>query len=94
MHELWYFFIFIWAVVELVGFFRKKPFRTRMKSGAIWAVVLVSLSTVGQMNPDQNALLQFGVCIALYGIVAIIIYYARVMLAKLSCKKTDEGEQA
>ena len=79
MHELWYYFIFIWAFVD----FRKKPLRARMKSGAIWAVVLVSLSTVGGMNPTQNVFLQFGACFIIYGAVAIIIYYARVVLAKL-----------
>ena len=83
MHELWYYFIFIWAFVELIGYFRKQPLRARMKSGAIWAVVLVSLSTVGGMNPTQNVFLQFGACFIIYGAVAIIIYYARVVLAKL-----------
>lgn len=83
MHDFWYFFILIWAFVELIGYIRKKPFRVRMKSAAIWAVVIVSLSTLGQMNPEQNAFLQLGVCVTLYGVVAIIIFYTRVALSKL-----------
>lgn len=54
-----------------------------MKSGAIWAMILVSLSAAGKMNTDQNIFLQLGVCFILNGIVAIIIFYARALLAKL-----------
>lgn len=54
-----------------------------MKYGAIWSVIIVSLSTVGQMRQDQSALLQLAICLALYGTAAIIIYFTRLMLAKL-----------
>ena len=83
MHEWWYLFIFIWAAVELYGYFRKKPFRERMKSGAISAVVIMSLSTAGQLNVDQNIFVRLCACFILFGIVAIVIFYARVVLAKL-----------
>uniref|UniRef100_E6XLQ1 Uncharacterized protein n=1 Tax=Shewanella putrefaciens (strain 200) TaxID=399804 RepID=E6XLQ1_SHEP2 len=94
MHELWYFYIVIWAFVELIGYFRKKSYRTRMKSGAIWAVVLVSLATAGQMNPDQNIFLQLGVCFILYGVVAVIIFYSRVGLAKLFNRISNSAGRA
>jgi hypothetical protein len=83
MSSLWVLFIVIWAIVELIGLARKKDLRSRMKYGAIWSVIIVSFSTVGQMRQDQSALLQLAICLVLYGTAAIIIYFARLMLAKL-----------
>ena len=83
MSSLWVLFIVIWTIVELIGLARKKDLRSRMKYGAIWSVIIVSISTVGQMRQDQSALLQLAICLAFYGAAAFIIYFARLMLAKL-----------
>jgi len=93
MSTLWIFMFAIWFIVELIGFFQKKEFRKRMKSGAVWSTILVSLSTVGQMTQNQNVFLQVAVCLALYGTVAGIIYFARLKVAMLwQNRKISSGE--
>ena len=81
--SLWVMMIFVWAVVELIGFLRKKEFRNRLKSAALWSVVMTSLATVGQMNPHQNAIVQMVVCVAMYGVVACVAYLIRVKIFML-----------
>ena len=79
----WSFFViwvFLWGVAELVGFMWKKDYRSRIKSGAIWSVVLVTLGTAGNMDGEQNTALQVVFCLALFGPVAVIIYLIRVKL--------------
>lgn len=83
MLNSWIALIVIWAIVELIGMALKINYSKRMKYGAIWSVVIVSLATVGQMRTDQSALLQFALCMALYGTVSAIIFYTRLKLAKL-----------
>ncbi len=94
MSSLWIFFIIIWAVVELIGLMRKKDLRSRMKSGAAWSVILVSLATVGQMRQDQNALLQLAICLAFYGLAATIIYFTRLMLVKFWINIKEKNSEA
>lgn len=82
MSETWIFMAIAWLAVELVGKLRKKGVFARAKSAAIWSTVVASLATVGQMRSDQSALLQFAVCLAMFGGVATVFYFARTRLSK------------
>ena len=61
---------------------RKKEIRSRMKTAAIWAVVVTSLATTGQMQQNQSGFLPFLLCLILYGFIAAIIYFIRLTLSK------------
>ena len=87
--SFWVMMIVVWAAVELIGFLRKKEFRNRLKSAALWSVVMASFATVGGMNPHQNAIAQMAVCVVMYGVVAYIVYFIRVKIFMLSQKKEE-----
>ena len=79
--------IVIWVVVELIEVVRKKNLRSRLKSAAIWSSVITSLSIVGQMSTDQNALVQWAVSLLLTGGVAMVVYFIRVKIQALFSRK-------
>jgi len=86
MSSLWVMLLVIWVVVEVIQWLRKKPLKARLKAAAIWATVMTSLTAVGQMDPRQNALVQFGVCLLMFGIGAAIIYGVRVAVSPKSAR--------
>lgn len=51
-----------------------------MKTGAIWAIALVSLSTYGSMEPDKNSLSYFASAVFLCTAVAVPIYFYRIKI--------------
>lgn len=84
MGSLWVMLLIIWAFVEGIQWLRKKPLKGRLKAAAIWATILTSLAGVGQMDPRQSALVQFAVCLVIYGIGAAIIYWVRIAVSPKS----------
>jgi CDP-diglyceride synthetase len=81
MDPLWVALIVVWAVVEFIQYLRKKPFRSRMKTGAWWGVILTTLAGYGQHSNPEFRLLLVG--FAMTGLVALAIYWARVGVAKV-----------
>ena len=72
--------IVVWAVAEFIQYLRKRPFRSRMKTGAWWGCVLSTLAMYGQqLNLGVSLLF---IDFAMMGLVALVIYWARVGLAK------------
>ena len=95
MSATWVMMIVIWVLVELIEVIRKKNLRSRLKSAAIWSSVITSLSIVGQMSTDQDALVQLAVSLVLTGSVAVVVYFIRVKIqALLSRDKTKLAEKS
>jgi hypothetical protein len=78
MSELWMEMAIIWAFAEVIGFFRKKEFLQRMKTGAKWSVAFASLITYNDMGPDKDSLAYLVGAVLLYAAVAFPIYFYRV----------------
>lgn len=78
MSELWIFMAFVWIIAEVIGYFRKKEFSQRMKTGAKWSVALVSLSTFGSMGPGKDSMAYLAGAVFLYAAVAFPIYFYRM----------------
>lgn len=81
MSSLWVMLPVVWAFVEVIQWARKKPMLARLKSAFWWSTILTSLSSVGQMDPGQNALLQFAVSFVMFGVPAGIFYGVRRAIA-------------
>jgi len=84
--DLWISLFAIWAVVELVQWARRKPLRARMKAGAWTGSIFASLAAYGQASQTAN-FLTLVVLIAMFGAVALSVYWARVWLANRMFKK-------
>jgi energy-coupling factor transporter transmembrane protein EcfT len=85
MDAHWVAFLAIWFIVELVQFFRKKPLRSMLKAAAIWAVVLMSLITIGGLPRemyDTNPLAAGVIAVGMNGLVAAVLYWLRVLMDK------------
>lgn len=89
MNILWVFMAIIWIIAELIGYFRKKSFSMRMKSGAIWSVALVSLNTYGGMGPDKISLVYLFSAIFLFTTVAVPVYFFRLKAFNFIKKQSD-----
>ena len=88
MADEWIMMIVVWAVAEGIQFLRKKPFRTRMKSGAYWGVGVMTLLMLGnrhQSVPDNPiaTLIFLLSSLAIAGCGALIVYWVRIGIAKL-----------
>lgn len=85
MDSNWIVFILVWMIVEFIEYLRKKPFRKRMKTGAIWATILSSLSLIGAISSKayaESPWLSLAVAVGMNGIPALGIYWLRVGLAR------------
>jgi hypothetical protein len=82
MDATWFGLLFVWAVVELIQFLRKRPFPQRMRSGAYWGVALASLSALGSAPRDVNTFGFLAVSVAIFGAGAALVYGVRILLAK------------
>ncbi len=79
----WGAFLFIWAIAEGIQWLRKRDFSDRMKTGAYWAVGVVSLSEVGQsVSGSRNPLLYLLTFLVLNSAVAFIIYWIRLKVVQ------------
>lgn len=82
MAATWIGMLFVWAVVELIQFLRKRPFPQRMRAGAYWGVGFAALAALGGASREVNTWQFLAVSLAIYGAGAALIYAARVLLAK------------
>jgi hypothetical protein len=79
MDDEWILFLMVWAIAEFVQYKRKKPFRSRMKTAAWWAVILGTFSFYGKaQNPSLTFFL---VSLTFNGLAAALIYWPRVWIA-------------
>jgi hypothetical protein len=86
MSEEWWTFLFVWFSVEGIQWFRKKPFRARIKSAAYWATGLSCLSALGKTQQTGNDLLFFAASLAMFGLFALGFYWLRVAVQKIFTK--------
>ncbi len=86
MDSLWIGMFVVWGVVELIQYLRKKPFPQRMKTGAVWGVVVTALGIVGQSQKDSGLLFMV-IAFLFCGVVASIVYLIRLQFAKIWAKK-------
>jgi hypothetical protein len=82
MDPTWIGMLFVWAVVELIQFFRKRPFPQRMRIGAYWGVTVAAFAALGAASTNVNTWVFLAVSIAMYGTGAAIIYGVRILLAR------------
>lgn len=89
MSSLWVMLLVVWMFVEVIQWARKKPIPARLKPAFWWSTILTSLSCVGQMDPGQNALLQFAVAFVMFGVPAGIFYGVRRAIAPAARKSVS-----
>lgn len=88
MDPHWGIMLIIWAFVEFVQFLRKRPYPGRMKTGAWWAAVLGTVSTVGLIKPQvygANPWWAFLAALALNGGAVLLVYGLRSLVHKGWC---------
>lgn len=83
MHESWITMLIVWAVVEFIQFLRKKTFPQRMKTGAWWGVIVMTLILVGQAPKEQNNWLVICISLAISGFGAGVVYGGRLLISRL-----------
>lgn len=83
MHETWIAMLFIWGIVELIQFLRKRPFPERMRTGAFWALGLTTMIMVGQAPTHLDPSAVLGVSFAMCCVAVGIVYGIRLIARKL-----------
>lgn len=84
MDSHWIAMIFVWAIVELVQFLRKRPFPARMKTGAWWAFWVGFFVLLGRLGTplDRSPLWGYFVAFAMNGVPVAFVYWVRILLSK------------
>ena len=81
----WKLMLVVWAIVEGIEFFRKKPSRARMKTGAYWGVAVMTLYMYDSVSAQQsNFIPTLLLLLATSSAGAFIIYWMRVAIAQLA----------
>lgn len=87
MDPHWYFMALIWATAEGIGYFRKKEFRVRVKSGAKWSFAISSLSLYGGVYGSSNSTIYLLVAILMSAAIVAPIYFFRIKAFSFVSKK-------
>ena len=82
MDITWVGMLFVWAVVELIQFLRKRAFPQRMRTGAYWGVGFAALAALGGASREVNTWQLLAASLAIYGAGAAFIYVVRILVAK------------
>jgi uncharacterized membrane protein YjjP (DUF1212 family) len=80
MGVIWLSGLVLWAVVELVGYISKTPFKKRMRRGAISGAILMTLATIGATNTSGSFLTVLLMALLINGTVVGLVYWLRISL--------------
>lgn len=69
--------IFIWAIFETIGYFRKKTFSQRVSSGAKWSTAFCVLAVYGQLPSNQTHLIYLFMAIFTIASISLPVYFLR-----------------
>lgn len=76
------FAVVVWAVVELIQRLRKRPARSAIKAGAVWAAVMVTFAIYGQVPEEMVSWTGLSLVAGVCGVLIAGIYWLRVSLFK------------
>ena len=88
MGQVWVTCAVIWIVLELVQTFYKRPYHKRLRTTAIWTVVLGVMVILGELSKTRvESTTAFGVYLGMNTLVltvaAVIVYWLRIGLDRV-----------
>ena len=83
MADTWIAMLVVWGVVEFIQYLRKKPFPSRMRTGALWGVLFSTFAMYGQMPAAKATLFALLIALLINLCGAGVVYLIRVLIARL-----------